>query len=99
MAHEDEERKQVAREIADRLRRRGVSVEENEPGDELVELLEAVEAFEREVERAGGDLMVDEAPSREPDDARFALPRRNATESVRAYITRIERSTDRIANS
>ena len=43
----------------------------------------AIERFELAVESRGGDLMVDEGPdgtTREPDDPRFALPKRGEDE-------------------
>src|ERR1700738_5271203 len=53
----------VTQEIAGRLRARGVSVSERDSSDDLVRVLEAVEAFERAVESRGGDLMMDEPPA------------------------------------
>ena len=64
-----------------------------ESSDELVDLEEAVESFERAVERAGGDLMVDEPVTSgkpiAPEDSSFVLPARSASEAVAAYIKRI----------
>jgi hypothetical protein len=64
-----------------------------ESSDELADLEEAVESFERAVERAGGDLMVDEPVSNgkpiAPDDSSFVLPARDGAESAAAYIKRI----------
>ena len=56
----------VTQEVASRLRGSGVDVYDNDSPEELVRLLDAVEAFERSVQRHGGDLMVDEPP----DDVR-----------------------------
>jgi hypothetical protein len=81
------------------LRSRGVRLTDRETDEELVELLDAVERFERVVERQGGDLMVDEpvdsGGAREPDDRRFVLPRRRDAETVNAFIDRIAEATDR----
>ena len=94
-----EERRSVETEVASRLRSRGVHLTGRETDEELVELLEAVERFERVVERHGGDLMVDEPidgdRAREPDDRRFVLPRRRDAESVSAFIGRIAEAADR----
>src|SRR5438034_6410137 len=49
----------------------------------LGDLLEAVERFENVVEAHGGDLMVDDLKSSEPDDRHFVLPRRNKGEAIR----------------
>jgi len=85
-----DERAGVAAEVADRLRRRGVAVTGGEGSDDLADLLSAVERFEAVVESHGGDLMVDDLKSSQPDDRHFVLPRRVPGESVRAYINRID---------
>ncbi|HEY2374930.1 MAG TPA: hypothetical protein VGH98_03050 [Gemmatimonadaceae bacterium] len=94
-------RRDVAHEVANRLRRRGVHLTGHETDDELVRVLEAVERFEAIVEELGGDLMVDEpvddGPPRQPDDERFVLPRRHGNESVDTFVTRIVLATDRAA--
>ena len=83
----------AAAEVADRLRRRGVAVTGSERSDDLADLLSAVERFEKAVEAHGGDLMVDDLKSSQPDDRHFVLPRREHSEAVRAYITRIDAAT------
>lgn len=90
----DDERHRVADEIAQRLRRNGVELTGKETSDELADLEEAVEEFERMVERGGGDLMVDEpvtggAPIA-PDEPDFVIPKRKPSESVASYVKRIE---------
>ena len=94
------DRRRVAGEIADRLRRRGIRLTDEETGEELVTLLEAVERFEAAVQRQGGDLMVDEpvraGRSVEPDNRAFALPEREGNESVDDYIERLDEATARI---
>jgi len=94
-----DERERVEGEVASRLRSRGVHLTGRETDEELVALLEAVERFERTVERHGGDLMVDEpmdsGQAREPDDRRFTLPRRRDGETVDAFVSRIAAATDR----
>ena len=76
-----------------RLGRKGVQLTGNESTEELADLEEAVEQFERMVERAGGDLMVDEPVAGgspiAPDEPDFVLPARKPSESVPAYIKRI----------
>lgn len=83
----------AATEVADRLRRRGIAVTGTERSDDLADLLSAVERFEKAVEAHGGDLMVDDLKSSEPDDRHFVLPRREHGEAVRAYISRIDAAT------
>ena len=70
-----------------------------ETSQELVAMEEAVERFEMAVESAGGDLMVDEGPTRgaiQPDDPHFVLPLRQAGESVSSYLERLAAATDRV---
>src|SRR5438094_10476210 len=89
----DEEAKQrsaAVAEVAARLRSRGITVTGAERPEELADLLSAVERFEATVEAHGGDLMVDDLKSVEPDDRHFVVPQRGARETVRAYIGRID---------
>jgi hypothetical protein len=81
---------------AARLTDLGVVVDDVESSEILASLLEAVEAFERAVEEAGGDLMVDTPPSQLPDDPRFLLPRRLDDEAVTAYTNRIRQATHQL---
>jgi hypothetical protein len=84
----DEQRDASALAVA-RLNELGIAIDDVESSDVVADLLEAVEAFEREVEAAGGDLMVDTPPSQLPDDPRFMLPRRLDDETVTAYSNRV----------
>lgn len=91
-----EERARVGLDIAARLSDRGVTLTGSESSDELVTLLESVEAFERAVQSKGGDLMVDEAPDAanpQPDDVHFAIPQRAADETAFQYVRRIREAT------
>ena len=90
---EDRERADVAAEIGERLRSRGVALTGAERPDDLADLLSAVERFEKAVEAHGGDLMVDDLKSSEPDDRHFVLPRRAHAETIRAYVVRIDEAT------
>lgn len=95
----DEERRRVSEEISLRLRRNGVQLSGKETSDELADLEEAVEQFERMVERGGGDLMVDEPVSGgapiAPDAPDFVLPTRKPSEPVVSYIKRIQEAAAR----
>jgi hypothetical protein len=95
MARDEEQdaRDAAAAEARGRLRSRGVALTGAERPEELGDLLDAVERFESAVEAHGGDLMVDDLKSVQPDDAHFVLPRRNQGEAVRAYIGRIVAAT------
>jgi hypothetical protein len=89
----DDERAGVAAEVTDRLRHRGVLVGPSDGPADLADLLSAVEQFELAVEAHGGDLMVDDLKSVQPDDRHFVLPRRAHAEPIRAYIGRITAAT------
>jgi len=89
----DNERAAVAAEVADRLRHRGIVVGPADGPADLSDLLSAVEEFESVVEAHGGDLMVDDLKSVQPDDRHFVLPRRAHAEPIRAYIGRITAAT------
>jgi hypothetical protein len=99
---ERDERRDVANEIAGRLRARGVHLTGHEDDEGLVRLLEAVERFESAVARRGGDLMVDEPAGADrplqPDDSRFVLPRRQGSETVDTFIARIIIATERASS-
>ena len=90
------------REATSRISRRGVFLSGKETHAEIVELDEALEAFENAVDAAGGDLMVDEPPAGkrgEPDDPRFLLPQRVATMSVAAYVARLAQAVGAMRKS
>lgn len=91
--HRREERDAAAAEVAARLRSRGIDVTGAEPAEQLDDLLTAVGRFEAAVERHGGDLMVDDLKSSQPDDRHFVVPRREPGESLPAYIGRINDAT------
>jgi broad specificity phosphatase PhoE len=82
----------ISQEMAGRLRARGVAVYDSDSPDDVLQLVEEVEEFERAVESRGGDLMVDEPPAKgaaQPDDPHFLLPTRAADESVANYMRRL----------
>lgn len=93
---EFEARKAAAAEVTTRLRGRGIVVTGSEKAEELADLLSAVERFEAAVEAHGGDLMVDDLKSSQPDDRHFVVPRRAQGEVTRTYIVRIDEATARL---
>lgn len=97
MAKKLEGRDAVAADVAARLRNRGIDVSGNENSEALADLLTAVERFENSVQAHGGDLMMDDLNSSEPDDPHFVLPRRRSGEGLRTYIRRIDMATERLA--
>jgi hypothetical protein len=98
-AGDSEDVRRVSNEYAGRLAGLGIRLTGSERSDEIVQIVEAVERFERAVESHGGDLMVDEGPrghTTQPDDPHFALPLREDHESVADYLERLARATDAI---
>ncbi len=93
---QEEERARAAAEVAARLRQRGIALTGAERPDDLVALLSAVERFETVVEAHGGDLMVDDLRSSQPDDSHFVVPRRGHGETVRAYVAKIDEAAARL---
>jgi hypothetical protein len=93
---QEDERARAAAEVAARLRQRGIALTGAERPDDLVDLLSAVERFEAVVEAHGGDLMVDDLKSSQPDDRHFVVPRRGHGETVPAYVARIDEAAGRL---
>lgn len=87
--HREEEREAAAMELSGRLAQKGVEVGSDEDPGQLADLLSAIEDFERSVEAAGGDLMVNSPTSLDPQDDRFVLPARRADEPLPRYRERI----------
>jgi hypothetical protein len=83
-------------EVAGQLATRDVSVRADDEPEALVRVLEAVEAFERAVVDAGGDLMNNQLRSNDPDNPAFVLPRRAEDEAAAAYERRVREATTRI---
>jgi hypothetical protein len=96
-ASNDPATQRVREEVVARLEARGVRTSAADTSEDLVRLLDAVEAFEAAVERAGGDLMVDEPVSgrktTQPDDIAFVLPPREEREAAASYLSRIADAT------
>lgn len=97
--HRRDEERRARSELVGRLLDRAIEVDAGASDEIVVELWEAVEAFEAGVEARGGDLMVDSPPSHEPDNPRFVLPRREASEPLDRFTARIRAATDRLRSS
>jgi hypothetical protein len=96
---DQDELERVSEEVAGRLATLGIALTGRETPEEVTRLADAVERYEAAVESRGGDLMMDEPPPGsppQPDDTHFALPSRNAHESVSSYLARLERVTDEV---
>lgn len=87
--HRREERESAATEIAGRLLQKGVDVSAEEDPALLADLLSAVEGFETEVIRHGGDLMVNMPSSTDPQNPDFVLPARSVDTAIEDYIRRV----------
>lgn len=90
----------VTGQLTGRLAALGIDLDGDESPEQLVRLSDALERFENAVEAAGGDLMVDEPPrgqKAQPDGPNFALPRRNADESLDMYIGQLEEATRKLS--
>lgn len=97
--HRLQERRDAATEVDARLRDLGVVLTGRETSEQLVDMLEAVEAFEAAVEAKGGDLFVNSIQSTQPENPEFVLPRRSAHESPEDYILKVSAATDRIRHT
>ena len=95
----DPELVRVTQELSDRLRARGVDVLSTDSPEDVVQMMERVEDFERAVESRGGDLMMDEPPAGragKPDDVHFGLPARHAGEAAERYLARLTEATAQV---
>ncbi len=93
--------RRVKGQLTGRLSALGIDLDGDESPEQLASLTEAIERFEDAVEAAGGDLMVDEPPrgqKAQPDRPDFALPRRNADESIDMYIGQLEDAAQKLAS-
>jgi len=93
--HRASEQRSAVTEALDRLEMRGIDASDGST-ETVVDLLEAVEAFERAVIARGGDLMLDTPPSTQPDNPLFVLPRRSGDESVLEFTKRVRAAADRL---
>ncbi|HEY9479635.1 MAG TPA: hypothetical protein VIP79_06080 [Gemmatimonadaceae bacterium] len=92
----ERERESVSSSVAATLSARGVELTGRESSEQLVEVLDAVERFEAAVSEAGGDRMLNDPDSSDPQEEAFVLPRRAADESPFEYAERVQRAARRI---
>lgn len=88
-----EERRHARDEMEARLRERRIFVAGSDSDDEVVAMLDAVEAFEARVSALGGDTMVDTPESSEPEDRRLVVPVRRDDEPAWSYVDRVRQAT------
>ena len=79
------------------LSERGIPVSGDDADGDIAELQGAVERFESAVMSRGGDSFTNSADSSQPDNPAFVMPQRNADETLRAYIGRIDAAAQRAA--
>jgi hypothetical protein len=92
--HRREDQERAAATIVSQLARRGVRAVGDENGDQLADLLTAVERFEAAVVAAGGDLMNNQPTSNDPEEPRFVIALRSDDESADAYVARLRAAAD-----
>jgi len=95
--HRREERERAATEISGRLLQKGIDVSAEEDPALLADLLSAVEGFETEVIKQGGDLMVNMPTSTDPQNPAFVIPTRSSDETIELYIRRINEAAAKIS--
>ena len=88
--HRLEEQRRAREESEARLANRGIKVRPDDSYDDVAELQDTVERFEQEVQRLGGDLMVNHLGSSRPEDPAFVPPARDPDESIGSYLRRLE---------
>jgi hypothetical protein len=86
----------AAETVRGQLMERGISLRGDEEGEDLIDLLEAVQRFERAVADVGGDSMTNAPDSRHPDHPDYVLPMRRDDERAAAHVRRIEGATRRL---
>ncbi len=92
----EQERRSVSSSVAATLEARGVDLTGDENSEQLVEMLDAVERFEAAVSEAGGDRMINDPDSTNPQEEAFVLPRRGVDESPFEYADRVQHAARRI---
>ena len=94
--HRREERDGTARELAGRLRQRGVLLTGRETSGQLDDLMTAIDRFEAAVIARGGDLFVNTPFSNPPENPDFVIPFRVPGEDAEAYAARINGAAERL---
>ena len=90
------ERERVSMIVAATLHARGVTLTGSETSDQLADILSAVERFEAAVSALGGDRMVNDRNSNQPENELFVLPARAADESPGRYADRLAVAAERL---
>ena len=81
-----------------RLLQRGLDITEWATSEQLVTLLDAVEAFEAAARARGSDSFTNTLESSQPDNPAFVLPDPRADDTIESYIRRVRAKTKEIDN-
>lgn len=76
-----------------RLLQRGLDITEWATSEQLVTLLDAVEAFEAAARARGSDSFTNTLESTQPDNPEFVLPDPRADDTIESYIQRVVEKT------
>jgi len=76
-----------------RLLQRGLDITEWATSEQLVTLLDAVEAFEAATRARGSDSFTNTLESSRPDNPEFVLPDPRADDTIESYIQRVIEKT------
>jgi hypothetical protein len=90
------ERRTTRLALESRLNRRNIELHGNESDEDVLAIVDAVEAFEAKVALIGGDSFVNAPSSDEPDDMRQVLPSRRDDEPALSYAARVREATERL---
>jgi hypothetical protein len=93
----DSDRERAMSSAASRLRDREIPISGRETGEQLADMLSAVEQFEAAVAALGGDSMNNAPDSADPEEPRYVLPRRAEGESAGEYTARLRDAAERLA--
>lgn len=89
-----EERRHVRDEFESRLREREVDLDGTETDAEIIEMIDAMEAFEARRAALGGDSFTNTMMSSQPDDEKLVLPQRRDDERARDWVRRVRAKTE-----
>jgi hypothetical protein len=90
-SREDEERSNNM--ALARLLQRGLDITEWATSEQLLTLLDAVEAFEAAARARGSDSFTNTLESSRPDNPEFVLPDPRADDTIESYIKRVQAKT------
>lgn len=79
-----------------RLLQRGLDITDWATSEQLVTLLDAVEAFEAAGRARGSDSFTNTLDSSQPDNPQFVLPDPRADDTIESYIERVRAKTKEI---